>query len=192
MKLVFSSLKISVFKVDFPNGSEHNEIKMKTFIILSLAAICCAHVYQSNYGVGNTRHATDSAITTANIGTLGESWRFTTAGDVMGQATTATINGQDVVFFADAAGWIYSVYLATGGLKWKTQVSTITGIATSYSRNAPAFYNNRIYLGDQASTNFFCLDATNGRKIWVTLLDPNPRAIVTQSATVSFNFLKRF
>jgi polyvinyl alcohol dehydrogenase (cytochrome) len=157
---------------------------MKTIILLACVVLTYAHVYQSNYGLGNTRYATDSAITTANIGTLKESWRFTTAGDVMGQATTATVGGIDVTFFADAAGWIYSVSLATGGLIWKKHSSDITGIASSYSRNAPAFYNNRIYLGDQKSGYFWCLDATNGALVWRTLLDTNVNAIVTQSATV--------
>jgi len=152
-----------------------------TFIIL---AAVTAQIPMWGYDITNSRHSADASITPANINTLTTAWTFETAGDMMSMATVGTVNNNKIIYFADAGGWVYALYQATGAVLWKVQFGTVTGIANSYSRTAPPLYNNMVYFGDLASATLVALNAATGTFVWRASLSDHPNAKITNSPTI--------
>jgi glucose dehydrogenase len=69
-----------------------------------------------NHDLGNSRDATGSAITSANVATLKESWRLPVS---TGLPTSPVIVGTSA-YVQEATGRVYKVDLATGKVLWKS------------------------------------------------------------------------
>ncbi len=139
----------------------------------------------------NTRNAScESRISPASVSKLGVKWQFTTAGDV--SATPAVDDSN--VYFPDSSGALYKLDRGTGALVWSHQISEYDGTTGAFARTTPAIAGNTLILGDQATSaasppgaSVFAINKKTGAKIWVTKLDSNPNAVITQSAVVDGN-----
>ncbi len=153
-------------------------------LILLTITLTSHAVSEWGYDSRNSRYARDSSITLSNVASLERVWEYTTEGDVMVSATTATAGGNEIVFFPDYQGFIYALYQSTGALLWKQKVSSVTGITNSWTRTAPTHYNGKVYFGDQVSGFFFALNATTGELVWRVVLDSHPQTKLTMSPTI--------
>lgn len=84
---------------------------------------------------------------------LAERWVFQCKDTV--ESAPAIVNG--IAYISSLDKHLYAVDLATGQLKWKTQLGLMTA--------SPAFHGGRLYIGDLEG-KFHCVDAANGKKIW--------------------------
>lgn len=142
----------------------------------------------SGQGLGDNRNQpNETAINSANVGSLTVKWSFTTGASV---SATPTVAGGDV-YFPDWAGNLYALDANTGKLIWQTQISSYTGIPNDVSRTSPAVFNNELIFGDDLSESgphngarLLAVDRTSGNLIWMTQIDTHPAAIITGAAAV--------
>jgi polyvinyl alcohol dehydrogenase (cytochrome) len=139
----------------------------------------------------NTRNASaESRISPHSVSGLAVKWQFTTAGDV---SATPAVDASDV-YFPDSSGALYKLDRGTGALVWSHQISEYDGTTGAFARTTPAIAGDTLILGDQATSassppgaSVFAIDKKTGALIWVTKLDSNPNAVITQSAVVDGN-----
>jgi alcohol dehydrogenase (cytochrome c) len=122
-----------------------------------------------NGDLANTRVATGSAISSANVSRLRQAWTFrltgTAAAGVEGSGSFAAnpIVTGGVVYIQDLDANVYAVDLATGKLKWEYPVNIPE--ATGPGPDGVAVADGRVY-GD-SSTAVFALSAATGKPVWV-------------------------
>jgi alcohol dehydrogenase (cytochrome c) len=122
-----------------------------------------------NYDLANTRNATGSIITLANVSRLRRAWTFRLSGAAaegdsgFGSLTAAPIVANGVVYLQDMNENVYALSFRTGRLKWEYQVSTQETSGPGPDGVAVA---DGVVYGD-SSTTFFALRARTGRPIWV-------------------------
>jgi polyvinyl alcohol dehydrogenase (cytochrome) len=136
---------------------------------------------------GSRNQPAETAINSANVGTLAVKWSFTTGASV--SATPTVESG--VVYFPDWAGNLYALDASTGKQIWQTQISSYTGIVNDISRTSPAIYNNELIFGDDLSESgphngarLIAVNSATGQLLWVTQIDTHPAAIVTGASAV--------
>jgi len=90
------------------------------------------------------------------------------------------------VFFPDFAGFLFKLDRKTGAQVWSHHISEYTGVPASWSRASPAVTSRLVIVGDQEGkgAHVIAVDAKLGTLSWMTTIDPNPLAIVTQSPLV--------
>ena len=118
---------------------------------------CLSSAGWSMYGFdprGSRDNTTETTLTTSNVGQLGVTWTFPTAGPVTG--TPAVAGGS--VYAGDLAGNVYSVNEETGSLNWTVNV----GHAVSDSILATG---NTLIFGD-GNGNVWGLNAETGATLW--------------------------
>jgi polyvinyl alcohol dehydrogenase (cytochrome) len=131
---------------------------------------------------GNNRNQPlERKIGVKNVGHLAVKWTATTAGDV--SATPAVVDG--AVYFGDFGGTVWKLDAATGQVIWSHKVSDYTGIDGDMSRSSPALAGDTLVIGDLRAANMMGIDAKSGDRRWITLLDPDPHAIVTGSPVLA-------
>ncbi|KAL0491556.1 PvaA [Acrasis kona] len=165
---------------------------MKKSLIITYCLVlyvCYAQVTNWGYNLNNTRYSESGIINSNNIKQLGIKWALITQGDIMTTPTIMNHNNYSMVFVPDSSGNIYAVNQRTGTVIWKEKISSFTGKKQSWSRSSPAYYEGKIYIGDQKSANMICLNATDGRKIWMTELDNHSEAQITMSPTLYNNIV---
>ena len=133
----------------------------------------------------NTRYAaSETKISAATVGGLTKQWELTTGGDV---SATPAVDGNRV-YVPDWAGNLYAVNRATGAVVWQRTITSYTGIAGDKARATPAVTDSAIVIGTQGPFGgggaVLAIDKNTGNLLWRTQADPNPGAIITQSATV--------
>jgi polyvinyl alcohol dehydrogenase (cytochrome) len=138
----------------------------------------------------NTRsQPSEHKISVDTVGGLSTKWEFTTAGDV--SATPAV--DADTVYVPDWGGQLYAVDKKTGQQKWKTSISSATGVPFDKARATPAVTAHAVIVGTQGSIFapgggpggwVLAFDKKTGQLLWKTQADPHFAAIITQSATV--------
>ena len=122
-----------------------------------------------NGDLANTRDATSSMISSANVSKLKEAWTFKLAGAAAagvgstGAFAAAPVVANGMVYIQDLDCNVYAVSLATGKLKWEYPANTPE--KTGPGPNGVAVANGTVY-GDTPST-VFALNAATGKTDWV-------------------------
>ena len=122
----------------------------------------------ANGNLANTRDATGSEITAANVSTLKEAWTFKLAGAAAksvqdyGSLAAAPVVVNGVVYLQDLDADVYAISLATGKLKWEYQVSTPEKSGPGPDGVAVA---DGVVYGDSSSA-VFALSAASGKVLW--------------------------
>jgi outer membrane protein assembly factor BamB len=122
----------------------------------------------SNSNLANTRVASGSTISLANVSTLKKVWTFTLKGNaatsVGGYGTLAAnpivVNG--VVYLQDLHCNVYALSLATGKLIWEYKVNRKE--LSGPGPNGVAVVDGVVY--GLTPTTAFALNATTGHKVW--------------------------
>jgi outer membrane protein assembly factor BamB len=121
-----------------------------------------------NGDLANTRDATGSTITSANVSQLKEAWTFKLAGqgatNVEGAGSLAAnpVVADGVVYMQDLECNVYAISLATGKLKWEYQVNT--PVKTGPGPDGVAVADGRVY--GETPTAAFALNAATGKPAW--------------------------
>lgn len=136
--------------------------------------------------VNSRWQAGETKIGTGNAATLAPRWTFTTGGDV---SATPAVDGS-AVYVPDWAGNLFAINKATGAQIWSRKVGEYTGVTGDVARTTPAIAGNRLIFGDQggrlfAGARVMAVDRRTGDALWVTQVDSQFSAIVTQSAVLS-------
>ena len=137
----------------------------------------------SGFDAANTAHnASETVLSTKNVGKLTPKWTFTTGGDVSARA--AVVNGR--VYFPDWGGNLWALDAKNGAVVWGKQLSTYLGSPTPvYARATPTISNGVVYIGTQTQGWFLAIDAANGKLLWKKQLEKvDPYAVITTSALV--------
>ena len=132
----------------------------------------------------NTASASQSGITTANVGKLSPKWIYTTGGDVSARAAVVS----NAAYFPDWGGNLHAVHTNNGKKIWSVDLASYFGAAPGsiHSRTTPAVTKGVVYLGTQEGAWLLAIDAATGALIWKTQLEgADPAAIVTASPVVS-------
>ena len=121
-----------------------------------------------NGDLANTRVATGSTITAANVSQLKEAWTFKLSGqgaaNLHGAGSLAAnpVVADGVVYIQDLYCNVYAISLATGKLRWVYQVNT--PVKQGPGPNGVAVADGRVY--GQTPTAAFALDAATGKPAW--------------------------
>jgi glucose dehydrogenase len=120
-----------------------------------------------NHDYSNTRAATNSTITSENVGDLGVAWSMpiTGIGAYGGAATTPLIQG-DTVYFQDLMSNVFSMNLQNGDVNWAQMFNT-----SNYGPNGPAVGWGKVFV-IKGHHNVSALDASTGEEIWTK--SPSP------------------
>jgi alcohol dehydrogenase (cytochrome c) len=127
-----------------------------------------AWVY-SNSDLANTRDATGSTISSANVSKLAQAWTFKLTGKAAagvrpyGSLTANPIVQNGVVYVQDLDSNVYALALATGKLEWEYQCNQQE--RSGPGPNGVAVAGGRVY--GLTPTAAFALSASTGRTIWV-------------------------
>ena len=147
---------------------------------------CVPHGWPShgfNYGNhrSNPMHGT---IDVDNAGALGVKWRFDIADFEQGRAgysvTSTPVVGFGKVFITSWNGKIYALDQNTGELVWNYEAETLfLGLEGSPTLTA----DGRIVITADKAVE--CLDASDGRRLWRTVLSDAPESEMWGAATVA-------
>jgi alcohol dehydrogenase (cytochrome c) len=122
-----------------------------------------------NGDLANTRDATGSVISSANVASLRQAWTFKLpaaeipSGPSFGSMTATPIVANGVVYMQDLGNNVYALALATGKLKWEYRVSPAKIVEAG--PNGVAVVGGVVY-GDTMTTAF-ALSARTGKVLWV-------------------------
>ncbi|WP_072479717.1 PQQ-binding-like beta-propeller repeat protein [Amycolatopsis australiensis] len=138
--------------------------------------------------LGNTRDAaTETLISPANAGTLRPRWTASLGGDV---AATPTVS-LGTVFAPDYGGNLTALSALTGTVLWQHPISYYSGVAGDVSRTSPAVTPAGVIFGDGVSSvpstggaRIMAADRITGARLWSTVIDADPAAMVTTSPVV--------
>jgi len=122
-----------------------------------------------NGNLANTRVASNSSISIANVHTLRKAWTFRITGKAAKSlqhygslaATPVVVDG--VVYIQDLYSNVYALSLANGALKWKYEVNK--AVLSGPGPNGVAVAGGRVY--GFTPTRAFALNAVNGKVVWV-------------------------
>jgi outer membrane protein assembly factor BamB len=123
---------------------------------------------EPNGDLANTRDATGSRISSANVASLREAWTFKLAGTAAqgvtyaGSFAAAPVVVGGVVYMQDLYANVYAISLATGKLKWEYPVNIAEKSGPGPDGVAVA---NGVVYGDTSSA-VFALSAATGKVIW--------------------------
>ncbi len=150
-----------------------------SLVVVLLAAACAGKVGPPplrtgswpypNGDLANTRVATGSTITSANVSKLKKAWSFQLSGTAAsgvngaGSFAAAPIVAGGVVYIQDLYANVYAIDLATGKLRWEYALNTAE--VTGPGPDGVAVANGVVY-GTSPGTAF-ALDAATGKPIWV-------------------------
>jgi glucose dehydrogenase len=121
-----------------------------------------------NGDLANTRDATGSQISMANVATLREAWTFKLTGAAAtgvtyaGSLAAAPVVVDGVVYLQDLYANVYAISLATGKQLWEYSV----GVAEKSGPGPDGVaVSNGVVYGD-SSTTVFALNAATGKVVW--------------------------
>jgi outer membrane protein assembly factor BamB len=123
----------------------------------------------SNTDLANTRDATGSTISSANVSRLAPTWSFKLTGKAgagvasYGSLTANPIVRSGVVYLQDLDSNVYALALANGKLQWEYRCNQPE--KSGPGPNGVAVAHGRVY--GLTPTTAFALSATTGRTIWV-------------------------
>lgn len=123
----------------------------------------------SNGDLANTRVASGSTISSANVSKLKQAWTFKLTGSAAkgvspyGALSSNPIVEGGVVYFQDLDANVYAVALATGKLRWEYQCDQPE--KSGPGPDGVAVVHGTVY--GQSPRAAFALNAATGRTIWV-------------------------
>jgi len=121
-----------------------------------------------NGDLANTRDATGSAVSSANVSRLREAWTFKLAGTAasgvshLGSLAAAPVVVGGTVYLQDLYANVYAIALATGQLRWEYQANLAEQSGPGPDGVAVA---GGVVYGD-TSTTAFALQAATGKVLW--------------------------
>ena len=133
----------------------------------SAAAVTGSWPY-SNADLANTRDATGSTISSANVAELTQAWTFKLTGKAaagvrpFGALTANPIVRSGVVYMQDLDSNVYALSLATGALRWEYQCDQPE--KSGPGPNGVAVAGGTVF--GLTPTAAFALSATSGRMMW--------------------------
>lgn len=144
--------------------------------------------------MSNRRYANgELQLNPAKVLNLTLRWKFFAGKDI--SATPAVADG--VVYFPSWNGYLYAVNAFNGALKWKQNLSEITGLTgtgitvnVTVSRTTPAVAGDLLIVGIYGPAVVIAVARSNGRLVWLTQIDPRPLVIITCSGTVYLGYAK--
>lgn len=158
-----------------------------TTAVAHAQAICAPAAHSGGdwpmYGqnLHNTRKQdAESAINTANVGTLTKAWTFTPA-EVggLGRLESTPVVAEGCVYFATSSGFVYALNADTGELVWKKRVATTSvGQCCGGTIFAGAVHDGVVYFGvgrnqrqvdpisGKTGTFIIALNSQTGEDIW--------------------------
>ncbi|MGA2009160.1 MAG: PQQ-binding-like beta-propeller repeat protein [Solirubrobacteraceae bacterium] len=122
-----------------------------------------------NADLANTRDASGSTISSANVSGLTQAWTFKLTGTAAagirpyGSLSAAPVVHDGVVYIQDLDSNVYALALATGKLEWEYQCNEPE--RSGPGPNGVAVGGGRVY--GLSPTAAFALSATTGKTIWV-------------------------
>lgn len=122
---------------------------------------------QANHDYANTRVATGSPISSANVRRLGVDWTLKVSGIAQfGALTTSAIVVNRTVYLQDLKSNVYAADLDTGKLLWQK-----TYDAPNHGPNGAGYDNGRVFVtsGDHTVA---ALDAKTGNEVWSRQIAP--------------------
>ena len=123
----------------------------------------------SNDDLANTRDATGSTISSANVSKLAQAWTFRLTGQAAvgvrpyGSLTANPIVQNGVVYLQDLDSNVYALVLSTGRLDWEYQCNQPE--KSGPGPNGVAVADGKVY--GLTPTAAFAVSATTGRTAWV-------------------------
>jgi alcohol dehydrogenase (cytochrome c) len=135
----------------------------------SSAAGASASWPYSNVDLANTRDATGSTISSANVSRLAQAWTFKLTGKAAagvrpyGSLTANPIVQNGIVYIQDLDSSVYALALASGKLDWEYRCNEPE--RSGPGPNGVAVVDGRVY--GLTPTAAFALSAATGRTIWV-------------------------
>jgi alcohol dehydrogenase (cytochrome c) len=123
----------------------------------------------SNADLANTRDATGSTISSANVSRLAQAWTFKLTGKAAvgvrpyGSLTANPIVQNGLVYLQDLDSNLYALALATGKLQWEYRCNQPE--RSGPGPNGVAVADGKVY--GLTPTAAFALSASTGRTIWV-------------------------
>ncbi len=124
----------------------------------------------ANGDLANTRVATGSTISSANVSRLREAWTFKLTGKAavgvrpFGSLTANPIVDDGVVYLQDLDSDVYALALATGKLEWEYRCNQPE--KSGPGPNGVAVVGGKVY--GLTPTAAFALSATTGRTLWAS------------------------
>jgi alcohol dehydrogenase (cytochrome c) len=121
-----------------------------------------------NGDLANTRDATSSTISAANVSRLKQAWSFKLTGaaakavQAYGSLTATPIVTGGVVYIQDLHSDVFAISLATGKLRWEYRCDQPE--LSGPGPNGVAVASGRVY--GLTPTAAFALDAATGRPVW--------------------------
>jgi alcohol dehydrogenase (cytochrome c) len=122
----------------------------------------------SNVDLANSRDATGSTISSANVSRLAQAWTFKLTGKAVtgvrpyGSLTANPIVQDGVVYLQDLDSDVYALALATGKLRWEYRCNQPE--KSGPGPNGVAVADGKVY--GLTPTAAFALNAISGRTIW--------------------------
>jgi polyvinyl alcohol dehydrogenase (cytochrome) len=128
----------------------------------------------------------ETKIGVSNAATLAPRWVFTTGGDI---SATPAADG-NTVYVPDWAGNLFAINKSSGAQVWTHKISDYTGVGGDVARTTPVVAGSKLIFGDQggrmsAGARVMAVDKQTGKPLWVTKVENQFSAIVTQSAVMS-------
>jgi outer membrane protein assembly factor BamB len=130
---------------------------------------------QANHDLSNTRAATGSPISSANVHQLGVDWSFKVAGSaVYGLLSTSPIVVNQTAYLQDLNSNVYAIDLNSGALKWEKRYN-----AVSDGPNGVAYDSGMVFAASDEHT-VAALDARTGSEVWSRRIAPSLQKIDEQ------------
>ena len=150
------------------------------------ATACSPDWTQFGLDGDNSRNAAcETAITSANVGTLKQTWSFEATGNLDGGVASETGPNGPIIYAADSNGGLNAINGTTGQAIWSHYLSDYTGNNASKSRGTPAIAGDLLILGDRASATVLAVNKTTGALAWSTVVDTTQDTMITTSVTVN-------
>jgi len=132
---------------------------------------------QANHDYANTRVATGTPISSANVRQLGVDWTFKVSGSSrFGVLGTSPIVVNHVVYLQDLNSNVYAIDLNTGKLVWQKLYN-----ASNLGPNGAAYDNGRVFVSSDIHA-VAALDAKTGTEVWSKQIAP-PMQQISQQVT---------
>jgi outer membrane protein assembly factor BamB len=130
---------------------------------------------QANHDLANTRVASGSPISSANVRQLGVDWTVKVTGvSTYGAISTSPIVVGGTVYLQDLMSNVYAVDLDTGKLLWQKQYN-----APALGPNGAGYDNGKVFVTSDDHT-VAALDAKTGQELWSKRIAANLQRITQQ------------
>jgi outer membrane protein assembly factor BamB len=133
---------------------------------------------QANHDLANTRDASSSTISSANVDQLGVNWTYGINGaSAFGSLATSPLVVNGTVYLQDLKSNVYAIDFRSGTLEWQKRYN-----ADNVGPNGPGYDDGRLFV-TKGSQTVVALDATTGDEIWSERIVSGITQGITQQLT---------